>query len=84
MDTIAKDWTISRNCSRRAPKPAARRRQPRNLADFDDFDAKGKKMAPMPPKLLRQPQRVPDAFKVAFGEVTKNCKGCHEAYRIKK
>lgn len=25
-----------------------------------------------------------DAFKVAFGQVTGNCKGCHEDYRIKK
>ena len=25
-----------------------------------------------------------DAFKVAFVTVAKNCKGCHEAYRIKK
>ena len=23
-------------------------------------------------------------FKTAFGEVTKNCKSCHEAYRVKK
>ena len=25
-----------------------------------------------------------DAFKVAFGNVTKACGGCHETYRIKK
>ncbi|MGE0611762.1 MAG: cytochrome c [Hyphomicrobiales bacterium] len=24
------------------------------------------------------------AYKAAFGEVVKNCKSCHEAYRIKK
>ena len=25
-----------------------------------------------------------DAFKASFGEVTKNCKGCHDAYRVPK
>ncbi|GAB4225165.1 MAG: cytochrome c [Methyloligellaceae bacterium] len=25
-----------------------------------------------------------DAFKVAFGELVKTCKGCHQSYRIKK
>lgn len=25
-----------------------------------------------------------DAFKVAFGQVTANCKACHEGYRVKK
>ncbi len=30
-----------------------------------------------------KPETV-EAFKTAFGSVAENCKGCHEAYRVKK
>jgi cytochrome c556 len=49
-----------------------------------DFDEKGQKMAKDAALAASEAAKGPDAFKTAFGEVTKNCKGCHTDYRIQK
>ena len=48
-----------------------------------DFDAKMAKMEADALAAIGQTSDV-DSFKAAFGTVASNCKGCHEAYRVKK
>jgi cytochrome c556 len=49
----------------------------------DDFSAKFAKFG-ADAKAAQSSTKVLDAFKAAFGGVTKNCGGCHETYRAKK
>lgn len=49
-----------------------------------DFDTKGKGMAAAASKAAAEAAKGADAFKAAFGDVGKTCKGCHEIYRIPK
>ena len=49
-----------------------------------DFEEKGAKLAKDAEVAVAEAPKGADAFKAAFGEVTKNCKGCHDAYRIPK
>jgi cytochrome c556 len=57
---------------------------PKILETFEDFDAKGKKMADDAAKASVAAGQGLEPFKAAFGEVTKNCKSCHDDYRVKK
>jgi len=57
---------------------------PKIWQTFDDFEAKGKKMVADAATAAKAAAGGLDAFKTAFGEVTKACKGCHQQYRIKK
>ncbi len=51
---------------------------------MNEFSAKGDKLAADASAAATVASKGPDAFKAAFGEVVKNCKGCHEVYRIPK
>lgn len=57
---------------------------PKIWESFDDFDSKGKAMAKAAETAGAEAAKGADAFKAAFGEVGKTCKGCHELYRIPK
>jgi cytochrome c556 len=57
---------------------------PKIWTDFADFDSKGKKMAADAAAAQKAASNGADAFKASFGEVTKNCKGCHDIYRVPK
>lgn len=57
---------------------------PKIWQDMKDFDAKGQKMAADAQAAIGAAAKGADAFKAAFGAVTKNCKGCHDTYRIPK
>jgi len=57
---------------------------PKIWQTFEDFDAKGKKMAADAVKAGAAAAEGLDAFKTAFGEVAKACKGCHQDYRVRK
>lgn len=57
---------------------------PKIWQTFEDFDSKGKAMAAAAAKASAESGKGLDAFKAAFGEVTKTCKGCHDDYRVKK
>jgi cytochrome c556 len=57
---------------------------PKIWESFSDFDTKGQKLASDAAAAQKAASNGADAFKAAFGEVTKNCKGCHDAYRVPK
>jgi cytochrome c556 len=57
---------------------------PKIWEDTKDFEAKGAVMAKAAQEAAKSAANGAEAFKTSFGEVTKNCKGCHEAYRIPK
>lgn len=57
---------------------------PKIWESFDDFKAKGQKMSADAEKAAAAAGQGLEAFKTAFGEVPKNCKGCHQEYRVKK
>jgi cytochrome c556 len=85
MDTIATGWSeFAKNFPKGSETGGETTAAPKIWADFTDFDSKGKKMAADAAKAAAAAAQGPDAFKAAFGEVTKSCKGCHEAYRVKK
>ncbi len=49
-----------------------------------DFEDKGATMAKAAEAAAADASKGADVFKASFGEVTKNCKGCHDAYRVPK
>ncbi len=57
---------------------------PKIWEDTKDFEAKGAVMAMAAQEAAKSAANGAEAFKTSFSEVTKNCKGCHEAYRIPK
>lgn len=48
------------------------------------LDAKGKGLVAAAKKASEEAAKGADAFKAAFGDVGKTCKGCHEIYRVPK
>ena len=56
---------------------------PRIWANKADFDAKMKKFGD-DAKAAQAASKDLDSFKAAYGNVMRNCGGCHETYRIKK
>lgn len=57
---------------------------PKIWESFKDFDDKGKAMAAAATKAAAAAAGGADAFKAAWGDVGKTCKGCHEVYRVQK
>ena len=57
---------------------------PKIWEDFKGFEDRGTKLASDATAAQKAAANGADAFKAAFGEVTKNCKGCHETYRVPK
>jgi cytochrome c556 len=85
MDTIANGWTeFAKQFPKGSEKGGDTTAAPKIWQSFKDFDDKGKKMAADAAKASAESAKGLDAFKAAFGEVTKNCKGCHDDYRVKK
>jgi cytochrome c556 len=56
---------------------------PKVWEDMNDFKAKFTKWGE-DAKAADASVKDLDSFKAAFGNVTKNCGGCHEGYRLKK
>lgn len=56
---------------------------PKIWEDMADFKARFAKFS-ADAKAAEASVKDFDSFKAAFGNVTKNCGGCHETYRIKK
>lgn len=85
MDTIATSWTEFAKLFPKGTETGGKTTAaPKIWTDFADFDSKGKKMAADAAKAAAAAGNGADAFKTAFGEVTKSCKGCHQDYRVKK
>jgi cytochrome c556 len=57
---------------------------PKVWESFKDFEDKGAKLVSDAATAQKAAANGADAFKAAFGDLTKNCGGCHQPYRIKK
>lgn len=57
---------------------------PKIWEDRAGFEAKLASFQEAADAALKTPPADLEAFKQAFGSVTKTCKGCHESYRVKK
>ena len=85
MDTIASGWEeFAKQFPKGSETGGETTAAPKIWESFADFDAKGKKFAADAAKASAAAAKGADEFKTAFGAVTKNCKGCHETYRVKK
>ena len=85
MGTIATGWaTFAKLFPKGSETGGETTASPKVWESFADFDAKGKKFASDAAAAQKAAANGADAFKAAFGEVTKNCKGCHDAYRVPK
>ncbi len=85
MDVIATGWTdFAKLFPKGSETGGETTAAPKIWTDFADFDAKGKKMASDAAKASAAAANGADAFKAAFAEVGKSCKGCHQDYRVKK
>lgn len=57
---------------------------PKIWEDFDRFKALARKLADTSTAAAAAAQKGEASFKAAFGDMTKVCKECHKAYRVKK
>lgn len=85
MKTIAEGWgDFAKQFPKGSETGGETTAAPKIWESFADFDSKGKKMAADAAKAQAEAGKGAEPFKAAFGEVTKNCKGCHDAYRVPK
>lgn len=85
MNTIANGWgEFAKQYPKGSETGGETTAAPKIWETFADFDEKGKKMAADAALATKASVQGADAFKAAFGEVTKNCKSCHDVYRIQK
>jgi cytochrome c556 len=85
MNTIAGMWTEFATLYPKGTETGGETTAaPKIWETFADFDAQGKKMAADAAKAATAAAGGADAFKAAFGDVTKSCKSCHDVYRVKK
>jgi cytochrome c556 len=85
MGTIATGWAeFAKHFPKGSETGGETTVSPKVWESFADFDEKGKKFASDAAAAQKATANGADAFKASFGEVTKNCKGCHDVYRIPK
>lgn len=85
MGTIASGWgDFAKLFPKGSETGGETTASPKVWETFDDFDAKGKKFASDAAAAQKAAANGADAFKASFGEVAKNCKGCHDVYRVPK
>jgi cytochrome c556 len=85
MGVVASGWAVfSKHFPQGSETGGETTASPKIWQSFPDFDTKGKKLASDAAAAQKAAANGADAFKAAFGEVTKNCKGCHENYRVPK
>jgi cytochrome c556 len=85
MGTIAKNWAAFVKLFPKGTETGGETTAaPAIWADFKDFESNGQKLASDATAAQKASANGADAFKAAFGEVTKNCGGCHKPYRIPK
>jgi cytochrome c556 len=57
---------------------------PRIWEDFDGFTTLAMKLKDEAGKAVAAAQQGEGAFRAAFTDLTKNCKNCHESFRVKR
>jgi cytochrome c556 len=85
MDAIHKSWAeFAKLFPKGSDAGGETTAAPKIWQSFEDFEAKGEKMAADAVKASAAAGQGLESFKAAFGMVARNCKGCHQDYRIKK
>lgn len=85
MSTIAKHWlTFAKLFPENSKTGGETTAAAKIWEDPKGFEERGSKLAKDATAASAAASRGEDAFKAAFGDVAKNCKGCHETYRIPK
>ncbi len=85
MDTIATSWNaFTKLLPKGSETGGETTASPKIWENFKDFEDKGQKMASDAATAQKAAASGADAFKGAFGEVAKNCRACHEVYRVQK
>lgn len=85
MGTIATSWAAFAKLFPKGSETGGETTaSPKIWESFKDFEDKGAKLASDATAAQKAAANGADAFKTAFGDVTKNCGGCHKPYRIQK
>lgn len=85
MGTIATSWAAFAKLFPKGSETGGETTaSPKIWESFKDFEDKGAKLASDATIAQKAAANGADAFKAAFGDVTKNCGGCHKPYRIQK
>jgi cytochrome c556 len=85
MGTIAANWeAFTKLLPKGSDTGGETTASPKIWENFKDFETKGQKMASDAATAQKAAASGADAFKGAFGEVAKNCRACHEVYRVQK
>ncbi len=85
MGTIATSWTAFAKLFPKGSETGGETTaSPKIWESFKDFEDKGAKLASDATAAQKAAANGADAFKAAYGEVTKNCGACHQPYRIQK
>ncbi len=82
---IASGWEeFAKNFPKGSETGGETRAAPKIWETFSDFDEKGKALAKAAGVAAAEAPKGLDAFKAAWGEVGKTCKGCHDLYLLPK
>ncbi len=85
MGTIASNWAAFTKLFPKGSETGGETTaSPKVWESFKDFEDKGQKLASDAVTAQKAAASGADAFKGAFGEVAKNCRACHEVYRVQK
>ncbi|MBN9263346.1 MAG: cytochrome c [Hyphomicrobium sp.] len=85
MGTIATSWAAFAKLFPKGSETGGETTaSPKIWESFKDFEDKGAKLASDATAAQKAAANGADTFKAAFGDVTKNCGGCHKPYRIQK
>ena len=85
MGTIATSWAAFAKLFPKGSETGGETTaSPKIWESFQDFEDKGAKLASDATGAQKAAANGADTFKAAFGDVTKNCGGCHKPYRIQK
>jgi cytochrome c556 len=83
MDVMA-DWHgFSRHFPKGSETGGETTAAPKIWQQFEDFDARGRKMAADAARTAAAAGEGIEAFKASFGDVARSCKNCHQDYRTK-
>jgi cytochrome c556 len=85
MGTIATSWAAFAKLFPKGSETGGETTaSPKIWESFKDFEDKGAKLASDATAAQKAAANGADAFKAAYGEVTKNCAACHQPYRVQK
>jgi cytochrome c556 len=85
MSTIAKHWVVFAKLFPDNSKTGGDTTAAAKIwEDPKGFEQRGAKMAKEAEAAAASAANGAEAFKTSFGDVAKNCKGCHDEYRVPK